>query len=121
MIADKPRRQCVKCPWKVGVDPYEIPDGYDLEKHQELSRTIAVPGSLQEAFGPLRIMACHETGGSVAHLPCVGWLWHQLREGNNISIRLAARRGQIDANVEVVGPQHACFEDTLPEDARYSL
>lgn len=29
----KRTKQCQNCPWKVDVDPYEIPNGYDVEKH----------------------------------------------------------------------------------------
>ena len=109
MTKKKPRRQCRKCPWKRSTDPTEIPDGYDREKHRALACTIATPGSL--AAGPLRIMACHETSGR-RELPCVGWLDHQLNEGNNILLRLAVHRGRVDANYETVGPQHESFEAT---------
>lgn len=108
----KARLQCVKCPWKVGVDPREIPNGYCEAKHRALDRTIAEPGSAVFG-GELRMMACHETpvGGE---LPCVGWLVHQLGPGNNLALRLAAMRGVVDAHVETVGEQHTCLEDTLP-------
>lgn len=104
----KPRRQCAKCPWKVGTDPHDIPNGYCETKHAALSKTIAEPGMV--STGTLHIMACHETHKT----PCVGWLVHQLNEGNNIGLRLAAMTGQVDANVVTVGEQHACLEDTLP-------
>jgi len=108
----KARLQCVKCPWKVAVDPREIPNGYCEAKHRALERTIAEPEALN--FGPeLHMMACHETPTG-RELPCVGWLVHQLNEGNNIALRLAAMRGLVDANVETVGPQHTSLEDTLP-------
>lgn len=111
--AKRPRRQCAKCPWKVGTDPREIPDGYCESKHRRLKDTIADPGSLEGLGKGLVLMACHETGGRKA-LPCVGWLVHQLGEGNNIALRIAASLGQVDTNVETVGPQHERFEDTLP-------
>jgi hypothetical protein len=108
------RRQCKKCPWKKGADPHAIPNGYDVEKHRRLHRTIAEPGALTFS-SELRMMACHESKlGS--DLPCVGWLAHQLGPGNNIALRLAAMTGRVDANVVTVGPQHERFEDTLPED-----
>lgn len=108
----KPRRQCAKCPWKVGTDPHEIPNGYCETKHRGLKETIAEPGAL--TVGGLKIMACHETGGRGKDLPCVGWLVHQLGPGNNLGLRLAATYGRVDTNVETVGPQHERFEDTLP-------
>lgn len=109
----KPRKQCAKCPWKVSVNPREIPDGYCEIKHAALKDTIA--GVEQSLLAPvLRIMACHE-----AHKkPCVGWLINQLGLGNNIALRLAVAKGQIDACVEIDGPQHSCFEDTLPREKK---
>ena len=108
----KPRIQCAKCPWKVGTDPTEIPNGYDAEKHARLDGTIATPGELR-LRGKLRIFACHESTKG-RELPCVGWLVNQLGVGNNILLRLACSQGLVDANVRTVGPQHDCFEDTLP-------
>lgn len=107
----KPRKQCKKCPWKVGVDPHDIPDGYCEVQHRGLADTIAEPG----AFRPdaLRVMACHETPNG-SERPCVGWLVHQLGPGNNIALRMAVVTGRIDGDVQTVGPQHERFEDTLP-------
>lgn len=62
-------------------------------------------------------MACHESPVG-KEITCVGWLHNQIGVGNNILLRLAARDGVIDANVEVVGKQHSCFEDTLPKPKR---
>lgn len=109
----KPRVQCAKCPWKKSTDPYDIPNGYSKKKHENLSCTIATPGD----FHHRRMMACHETPPG-AELPCVGWLVHQLGPGNNIGLRLLVITGQVDANVATVGPQHECFEDTLPKKSR---
>lgn len=115
MKADKKRRQCAKCPWKVCVDPHDIPCDYSARKHAALINTIATPGQLN--IGPiLRIMACHEqpTG---KELPCVGWLDNQYNEGNNLAVRLAVVQGKLSANYELDGPQHKTFEDTLPKCA----
>ena len=106
-----PRRQCEKCPWKTSTDPNEIPNGYCKAKHAALRRTIATPGELRS--GPLRAMACHESPiGS--EIPCVGWLVNQLGPGNNLALRMAVSRGELDGNVETVGEQHERFEDTIP-------
>lgn len=110
----RPRRQCARCPWRVGTNPREIPGGYCETKHAALSRTIADPGRVA-TDGTLRLMACHESHPG-REFPCVGWLSHQLGEGNNIPLRMAVIEGRVDANVETVGPQHACLEDTLPDD-----
>jgi len=97
----------------VSTDPNEIPNGYDVGMHADLSRTIAEPGSLR-APSAIRMMACHES--PVGHeLPCVGWLVNQLGVGNNLALRLAVMAGRVDANVRTVGPQHERFQDTLPE------
>ena len=109
----QPRIQCKACPWKVSTDPYDIPDGYDEDLHRSLTSTIAEPESLAGLSRPLRQMACHETMPG-RELPCVGWLSHQIGEGNNLALRLAVMTGKIDANVKTVGPQHQRFEDTLP-------
>jgi hypothetical protein len=106
------RKQCAKCPWKQGNDPHEIPDGYSVELHRNLARTISEPGSIEGVGKPLHVFACHETHA----LPCVGWLKNQLTRGQNIPLRLAVRCGRIDAHVRTVGPQHATFEDTLPRE-----
>lgn len=110
-MSRRPRKQCKKCPWRLGVNAHDIPDGYCRAKHEALAVTIAPPGEVV----PLVMMACHESPiGS--EIPCVGWLFNQLEHGNNISLRIAVARGQIDAHVETIGPQHERFEDTLPDD-----
>lgn len=107
------RRQCQKCPWRVDVDPRDIPNGYCEKKHAALRSTIARPGYVQLG-GALRMMACHESkpGREIA---CVGWLAHQLGPGSNIGLRLAAIRDKKLTDFELVGEQHETFEDTLPD------
>ncbi len=107
------RKQCAKCPWKVDVDPHDIPNGYCAMKHAALENTIAEPGRI--GIGPeLHMMACHETEPG-KELFCIGWFDHQINEGNNIGLRMACAAGRIDYDVETVGPQHQRFEDTLPQ------
>jgi hypothetical protein len=106
------RKQCNKCPWRTDVDPYQIPDGYSRDLHCNLSSTIAKPGEVR--LHSLRVMACHESKID-KNIPCVGWLANQLGPGNNIGLRIAAMRGEIDTDFELVGEQHECFEDTIPE------
>lgn len=105
------RKQCRKCPWKVSTDPTEIPNGYCQMKHASLGETIAEPAVMRA--GPLRMMACHETDIGEER-PCVGWLAHQLGPGQNIMLRLAVLSKRVDADIELDGPQHERFEDTLP-------
>lgn len=106
------RKQCAKCPWRVDVDPRDIPNGYCEIKHANLRETIAKPGALQLG-GTLRMMACHESKVGKER-PCVGWLANQLGRGNNILLRLAARHDETLHTFELVGEQHERFEDTLP-------
>ena len=118
LSASKKRRQPLeslakKCPWKVSTDPHEIPNGYCEEKHVKLAETIARPGELSFGDRTIRMMACHETPAG-KELPCVGWLVHQLGEGNNLQLRMAVITGQVNADVVTVGEQHTCLEDTLP-------
>lgn len=117
MTPGRPRKQCQKCPWKKPTDPYNIPHGYDVDKHRALKSTIAEPGALRPEA--LSMMVCHETPVG-RELPCVGWLMNQLGPGNNIRLRLAAMAGRINGNVRTVGEQHACFEDTLPKEQEHN-
>ncbi len=103
--------QCKKCPWKVGVNPHDIPNGYCETKHANLSSTIAESGSLPDLNKPLSAMACHETDD--AH--CIGWLDHQLGRGNNIGLRLHMMNCSNSNQIRTIGEQHESFEDTLPK------
>lgn len=105
------RKQCKQCPWKVGSNPRDIPGEYSEDKHCALDNTIAKGDGLD--LETLRMMACHETMPG-KELPCVGWMHHQLGAGNNLALRFAVITGKINGDVEVVGPQHERFEDTLP-------
>jgi hypothetical protein len=115
----------------VSTDPYQIPNGYDPEKHRKLEDTIAkgddisglmeyltrgkgdgIPGLVEYLTrGKLRLMACHEEHET----PCIGWLWNQLGPGNNIALRIKAHHCTNLGAVKVIGPQHERFEDTLPK------
>ena len=100
--------QCEKCPWRVGVDPRDSPNGYDEAKHRALENTIAKPE--HGLLGPRHVMACHETHD--AH--CVGWLVNQLGPGNNIGLRLRMMSCLNAGAIKLRGEQHETFEDTLP-------
>ena len=107
-------RQCEKCPWKASTNPYEIPDGYSVELHRELARTIAEPGTYRYG-GELRMMACHEhEPGEEAH--CVGWIMNQIGTGNNIPLRIMMMDCENAKHIQLDGPQHGRFEDTLPRE-----
>lgn len=107
-------KQCQKCPWRVGVDPFDIPNGYDLGKHEGLESTIAEPCDLRALVpgSTLAVMACHESKPG-EEVPCVGWLANQLGPGNNLGLRMAMRAGKVEP-FETVGEQHERFEDTVP-------
>jgi len=100
--------QCAKCPWKVGTNPYEIPNGYDEEKHKALARTCS-SGIEHLGVGVLPVMSCHETHNDY----CVGWLHNQLGNGNNIALRVKMM-GYTPFKLVVIGKQHKVFADTLP-------
>lgn len=105
------RKQCATCPWRVGVDPTKIPDGYCATQHAALSVTIAQPGA--RLTSGLRIMACHKSPRG-NEFPCVGWLANQLGPGNNIGLRLAAMAEPDLLQWQTVGEQYAHFAQTLP-------
>ncbi len=104
----KRTHQCVKCPWRVDVDPHDIPNGYCETKHRALESTIARPG--QGFLGPASAMACHESDD--AH--CIGWLVNQVGPGNNIGLRIRMISCENARAIKLRGKQHECFEDTLP-------
>ncbi len=115
MTAKAVRKQCLKCPWKVGTDPLQIPGGYCQINHANLKNTIARPSDISQLNAPLRMMACHETNTRDKELPCVGWLANQLGPGNNIALRLRALSDRSLTDFRLVGEQHKCLEDTLPK------
>ena len=104
--------QCVHCPWRKEVDPYDIPNGYSREKHRALCSTIAAPGSLDTLYSdePFRVMACHETENAY----CIGWLSYQIGPGNNILLRMRMLHCTNAKEIRLRGEQHATFEETLP-------
>ena len=109
-------RQCKACPWKKSTTPEaDIPGGYCSTKHANLADTIAPPGI--PVFGDsMKAMACHESPRGAEQM-CVGWVAHQLGPGNNIALRMMAMDGRFQ-HIRTFGPQHECFEDTLPKEKR---
>lgn len=105
-----PKRQCVTCPWREGATTDAIP-GYSRAQHEALRATIAKPGALPQ-LGPVRVMACHYSREGDDRI-CVGWAANQLHEGNNLALRLLARKDTRFHGLETVGPQRAHFEDTF--------
>lgn len=104
-------KQCAKCPWKKSVNPHDIPNGYDAQKHENLRSTIADRHNpLSSMVKERRVMACHET--DKAH--CVGWLHNQLGEGNNMGLRISMMSCENIDKLEVIGDQHNSFDETLP-------
>lgn len=105
-------KQCEKCPWKVSTNPLEIPNGYTVEKHKALKSTISDPNNplsfIQQK--QLKVMACHETHN--AH--CIGWIYNQINQGNNIALRLQMLSCENYSQLEIEGKQHEKFEDTIP-------
>lgn len=105
-------KQCKKCPWRIDVDPRDIP-GYDENKHIALGEnTIAC--DLSFTAGSTNVMACHEST-EYNEKPCVGYLANQLGPGNNIGLRLWAMRNLKGEKLDLIGKQHRCFKDTLTQ------
>lgn len=106
--------QCQKCPWRTDVNAHDIPNGYDLDRHRALSRTIAsVSDPLSTLTTPTNVMACHETDpGQETH--CVGWLVNQIGPGNNIGLRIQMLSCQNVEKIRTVGTQRESFENTIP-------
>jgi hypothetical protein len=104
--------QCAKCPWKCSTNPFDIPDGYSVDKHKNLKNTISKEPSLD--FGKvLNVMACHHSKpGREEH--CIGWLNNQLGVGNNIQLRIQMLSCENASQFRVIGSQHDNFENTLP-------
>lgn len=111
-MSPRERVQCATCPWKVGADVNQIP-GYDPDRHRGLTSTIARPGVFPRPGAHLRVMACHYSA-ETAQTPCVGWVAHQLGDGNNLPLRVEAIKNPDAWRVRTVGPQHPTFEATLP-------
>lgn len=103
-------KQCAKCPWKVSTNPFDIPDGYDVEKHKGLSCTIK---SGLQSLGQTNAMACHHSTCD-DQMYCIGWLNNQLGPGNNIGLRIKFMSCENGRDIKVFGKQHERFEDTLP-------
>lgn len=103
----KRTRQCEKCPWLASTNPRDIPNGYDVEKHEALCKTIAEPGSCRDTG---RAMACHESHDT----HCLGWLTNQIGPGNNIPLRIRMMSCANAKGITLLGEQHETFEDTLP-------
>lgn len=105
-------RQCDKCPWKVSTNPHDIPNGYSVERHQNLKITIS-DGVFNPNKTELQKMACHESQVDDSDM-CIGWMNHQIGVGNNFLLRFQMMSCENFADVELSGEQHQCFEDTLP-------
>ena len=108
-------KQCAKCPWKVGINPHEIPDGYCETKHKNLKETIAEEGSLNFLGKDMKVMACHHSDNDNMQY-CIGWLNQQLGVGNNIGLRFKMMNCENINDIQVYGEQHKRFEDTLPNN-----
>lgn len=107
-------KQCKTCPWKVGNDPHDIPNGYSEVMHRNLKNTISNPGEIRIGK-PVNAMACHHSEvGNEQY--CIGWLINQMGPGNNIGLRIKMIQCENFKDVEVYGEQYQTFEQTLPKN-----
>ena len=105
----KRTKQCKNCPWKVSSNLDRIP-GYSRKQHIGLQDTIS-DGNFNDV-DVVKVMACHEsTPDNQYH--CLGWLMNQLGPGNNIALRFSMLKCENLGDVELIGEQHKCFEDTM--------
>ena len=114
----KSTKQCQHCPWKKTSDPYDIPNGYSVEKHKKLRKTIADNIPVEEQLAdmvnnkPLIIMTCHNYNDS----HCIGWIHNQNGRGNNIRLRMQMELCENADQIQLDGEQHETFEDTIPKE-----
>lgn len=105
--------QCKNCPWKVSADLSKIPN-YDRQQHLDLN--VCIPEHEYDMqFRP--IMSCHNSTDTKPE-PCIGFLYNQLNIGNNIPLRLRARKIVGIENIVVVGEQLETFEETLRNEKK---
>jgi hypothetical protein len=109
----KRTKQCATCPWRVNADVNKIPN-YDPELHGKLGCTIAEPGDIRTVYSKQTVMACHYSTPEQEEY-CIGWLRNQLDEGNNIGMRMKMMEYSNTRDIEVFGPQHRNFRDTIPK------
>lgn len=108
--------QCKTCPFKKHSNPFDILNGYSIERHESLRQTITddipVEQQLEDLHKgePLIIMACHHYHS--AH--CIGWLYNQINRGNNIRLRMQLMTCKNADQIRLDGEQHETFEDTIP-------
>ena len=100
-------KQCATCPWKKSTTVENIPK-YEVEKHQELSETIADMNAL---LSTTKNMACHYDEGEGRY--CIGWLSNQLGPGNNIPLRMRFMQCENVNEIQLDGEQVSSFEETF--------
>jgi hypothetical protein len=116
-------KQCSNCPWKVSCDLSKIPN-YSKEYHEKLKTTIAksVWESLADMEkGRIHVFCCHESTGKLGRKGemCIGWLFNQLNQGNNIALRLDIQRYSNSSEIEIFGEQWNSFEETFQNDHKH--
>jgi hypothetical protein len=110
-------KQCANCPWKVDRDLSKI-TGYNRDNHQDLNGTIANPDIdisevIHQVTTPMRLMGCHYSTDDL-QLPCIGWIYNQLRN-NNLALRMALIRSRQVKKLEIDGPQRVTFAETFED------
>lgn len=114
----KATKQCQTCPWIKGNDPYDIPNGYQAQKHADMKSTIALkdpdPTEILEALSKeeIEIFSCHSRDKS----HCLGWLVNQITIGNNIALRIKMLGCENRNQIKLIGEQHQNFNETLPKN-----
>lgn len=104
-------KQCKTCPWKLGTTVADIPN-YQIDKHEGLISTIAIPGDVSQINKPITNMACHHSADGDER-ECIGWLHNQLCNGNNIPLRMRMMLCENANEIEIDGEQKNSFSDTF--------
>lgn len=81
---------CAECPWRKDTPPGQFPP----ERYYALRRTAPSEQGHPGLSAPM--FACHKSAEG-KELPCAGWLAAVGRE--HVGVRLAAARGEIDAEL----------------------
>lgn len=102
-------KQCDSCPWKKGIMPEDITQGFDLEYYQGVREQFQASG-LESIHKQHKQMACHMHPDSNP-TPCVGWLINQAGIGNNLFIRLQLMQVENSCDLQVDGEQHNSILD----------
>lgn len=104
-------KQCKNCPWKLSVNPADIPNGFDYDSHKRILENAPKEGQIY--VEKLHIMSCHNSNDN-DEMFCIGWLKNQLGSGNNIPLRIKMMNYSNVSKIKTFGKQKADFKLVKP-------